>query len=285
MGGHLNGGPRPASRAARRRRSIADQAHNDARATRSASVGDAGVAAYEAALPDDGGGRRGRRSRTDIERFGAAFFTWNGGYNYTDNPAVTCSARSDGDWADYADQSGEMPVTRQVPAGRGRAALPAGRPALGVDRDFEAFVARYDLGEAGPRATPAGTYRFVSTAAPRAAASVDAYHVESQRFTCSPGTGITVERRARRADRTVSFVSVGPRHTVRRDRRRGAGDCARSARSTTPTPTSRPVRFIHERAHGVPRPGRARRPRQDRVVLLHLQLPPVGRTRRRRGAR
>ena len=86
--------PDAGRRAARRRRSTADLAHNDARADgarrdrrRERSQ------AYEAALPDDGGHGRGRRrSPRDVERFDAAFFTWNGGSNFTDNPEVAVAA-------------------------------------------------------------------------------------------------------------------------------------------------------------------------------------------------
>ncbi len=73
-------------------KTTADLALNDARATALGTVGKAAVDAYEAALPDEAPVEVVSQP-ADTERFGAAFFTWNGGSNFTDNPVVTVRAR------------------------------------------------------------------------------------------------------------------------------------------------------------------------------------------------
>ena len=85
---------RPTSRRPTRRaaaiiaKEIADQAIEEAQASRpSPRRRGAGVAAYDATLPDDGAGDAPiTRQPQDIERFDAATFEWVGGNNYTDNP-------------------------------------------------------------------------------------------------------------------------------------------------------------------------------------------------------
>ena len=66
----------------------ADLQVNEARARALGEVGTTATNAYEAILPDDGGLAEGTSQPRDTKRFGAAFFTWNGGSNYTDNPRV-----------------------------------------------------------------------------------------------------------------------------------------------------------------------------------------------------
>ena len=150
MGGHLNGGPDlPAETG--QEKVAADVALNDQRADKLGQIGDTSVKAYEASLPDDGGHRTGARAAARRERFAAAFFKWNGGSNFTDNPRVEVQRlerrRVD---ADYAGQSGEIPVTRRVPAGRGRAELPRGRPRVALDRPLRGLrrQLRHDRGRA-----------------------------------------------------------------------------------------------------------------------------------------
>jgi hypothetical protein len=96
----------------------ADLAVNDQRARALGEVGGALLDAYEADLPDDGGAAAvlPDGQPKDIERFDAAFFSWNGGSNFTDNPAVTVQRQTEDGWEDYADQSGEIPVTLDFPA-------------------------------------------------------------------------------------------------------------------------------------------------------------------------
>ena len=170
----------------------ADQAVNDARATALGEVGTRAIEQYEAALPDDGGGEGPVEQPEDIERFDTAFFTWNGGSNYTDSPEVKVQRNVDGEWVEYADQSGEIPITVQYPSG------PESIPFyLQGDQEwhwtahFEAFVAPFDVGTE-TRETPAGEYRFVVDGERREDAAEGAYRVVSDTFEVKPWDGITV---------------------------------------------------------------------------------------------
>jgi hypothetical protein len=163
LGRALNGGPdvppEPLDAKA-----LADTANNDARAAALGSVGGAGAAAYESALPSDGGAAEVVSQPPDVERFGAARFTWNGGDNYVDQPVVAVQRRVGGEWKPYADQSGEVPVTLKFPAKEDAPAFLSGDQRWEWTATFEAFVARFDLEKLGggaERATPAGAYRFV----------------------------------------------------------------------------------------------------------------------------
>ncbi len=69
-------------------KTAADLAVNDARAEALGTAGQAAIDAYEAALPDEAPVAPVSQP-ADVERFGAALFTWNGGSNFTDNPVVT----------------------------------------------------------------------------------------------------------------------------------------------------------------------------------------------------
>jgi hypothetical protein len=72
----------------------ADMAHNDARAQALGEGGNAAIQAYEAKLPPAKGKAEAIEQPKDIERFGAALFTFNGGSNYDDNPEVVVQRRS-----------------------------------------------------------------------------------------------------------------------------------------------------------------------------------------------
>ena len=63
-------------------------------------------------------------------------------------------------WEDYADGSGELPVTLKFPQGADVPSYLSGGQRWEWTAHFEAFASRFDLGDR-PRATPAGTYRFV----------------------------------------------------------------------------------------------------------------------------
>ena len=94
----------------------ADQAAEDAKVRAVGEASAQGVKAYALTLPDDGGADQALVQPKDIERFDAATFTWDGGNNYTDNPAVTVDREvAPGKWQTFADQSGEIPVTLQYP--------------------------------------------------------------------------------------------------------------------------------------------------------------------------
>src|SRR5207302_4674571 len=65
---------------------VADQHYQDLRAQGLGQAGQGGVTVYDRTLPDDGGVAEATAQPKDVERFGAALFSWNGGSNYADNP-------------------------------------------------------------------------------------------------------------------------------------------------------------------------------------------------------
>src|SRR4051812_48210139 len=72
---------------------------------------------WSAQLPADAGVPRALTQPKNITRFDAAQFRWVGGDNWTDNPTVKVQQQdADGNWHDYADQSGEIQVTLDNPA-------------------------------------------------------------------------------------------------------------------------------------------------------------------------
>ncbi|MEA2467101.1 MAG: hypothetical protein QOJ57_1227, partial [Thermoleophilaceae bacterium] len=189
----------------------ADLAHNDARAEMLGRVGAESVTAYEATLPDDGGDAEVVSQPPDVERFGAALFSWNGGSNFTDNPMVRVERRVGDVWEAYADQSGELPTTLAFPAGEDQASYRQGDARWKWTAHFEAFVSPFDTGER-PLATPPGEYRFVVDGQRRHGGQVVPYHLESNIFRVRPWSGITVEDLRVDDGGRVSF-RVGPRHT------------------------------------------------------------------------
>ena len=186
-----------------------DQAHNDARAKALGETGGAATAAYEAALPDDGGDAKAVKQPAAVERFDGTFFTWNGGSNFTDNPRVKLQRKVGDGWTDYARQDGELPVTIDYPEGPDTPSYETGSFEWHWTAHFEAFAGRFETVE-GNRATPAGTYRFVVDGRRRKGRAVQPYRVESAPFEVQPWDGITVEDLKVDGDGRVSF-KVGPR--------------------------------------------------------------------------
>ena len=206
----------------------ADLAANDVKAAKLGTDARAAVTAYEATpttLPDDGGtpGAAPGGQPKDVERFDAAHFTWVGGSNYISNPEVRVERqRSDGDWAPFADGSGEVPFRVEYPTPEERPEYLAGQFEWRWTASFEAFVSgvfdrdaegedpTFDPGER-PLATPAGTYRFVVEGKRRESRTTKDYRVASAPFAVRPWSGITAEEMAVADDGTVSF-RVGPRN-------------------------------------------------------------------------
>ncbi len=188
-----------------------DTAVNDARAAALGEAGADAIAAYEAALPDDRAPAK-LIEPGDVERFGAAFFTWNGGSNFTDNPVVRVERKlPSGGWQPYADQSGELPVTLEFPEGEDVPSYLSGDQEWRWTAHFEAFVSRFDTGER-PIATTAGTYRFVVDGMARRGGAPRPYHLASREFQVRTWSGITVEDFRRDEGGGMSF-RVGPRST------------------------------------------------------------------------
>jgi hypothetical protein len=199
----------------------ADTAINDARAAALGAVGGRAIAAYKAALPNDGGEAQIVAEPADVERFGATFVTWNGGSNFTDNPFVRVERRVGAGWLPYADQSGAIPVTLRFPAGPDVASYLHGGQRWHWTATFEAFAAGFRTQE-GRRATPAGTYRFAIDGRRRRGGRVVRYHLRSDPFEVMPWSGITVERLRVLEDGRIAF-EVGPRRSLEVKDGGGAG--------------------------------------------------------------
>jgi hypothetical protein len=230
-----------------------DQQLNDQRARALGEVGTGLVEQYEERLPDDGGEAEPVAQPEDVERFETAFFTWNGGSNYTDNPRVAVERKVGGEWEPYADQSGEIPVTLEFPEGpESVPAYLAGGQEWHWTAHFESFVAPFDVGS--ERATPAGTYRFVVDGERRQGGQPVPYRVESEDFEVRPWTGITASDLRVEPDGRVSF-EVGPRsaYTVGGDQSdvdvQGSGPVLTAEIGPIDYPDSyeSPARFIRER--------------------------------------
>ena len=190
----------------------ADLAVNDARAQALGGAGGAAIAAYESRLPNDGGPADVVKQPTDIvERFDGTFFSWIGGSNYTDDPRVRVQRDEGKRWQNFADQSGQVPVTIRFPELGEAPSFENGSFKWRWTAHFEAYAARFETAEGG-RATPAGRYRFVVRGTRRSGGQRVPYQLESRPFHVEPWGGISVEDLRLDGDRRVSF-RVGPRHT------------------------------------------------------------------------
>ncbi|MDQ3936528.1 MAG: hypothetical protein M3340_18050, partial [Actinomycetota bacterium] len=194
----------------------ADLGHNDQRATVIGEFSGNGMAQYEASLPNDLPASAVRHP-DDAERFGPAFFTWVGGSNFTDNPVVRVQRFDDGKWTDYADQSGELPlVTLKFPPAEDVPAYRVRGSRFEWTAHFEAFVSWFDLRDR-PRATPAGSYRFVVEGHRQEGGRPKPYELTSREFQVKAWPGIAIE------DFGVDGFRVGPRRTIGNIPRSGGG--------------------------------------------------------------
>jgi hypothetical protein len=188
----------------------ADLQNNENRATTIGNFATGGMAAYERSLPDDLKAEAVRQP-DDVERFGASAFTWVGGSNYSDNPQVKVQRFTDGAWTDWADQSGELPITLKFPPTEDRPSYRIQGSRFEWTAHFEAFVSRYDLMDR-PISTPAGSYRFVVAGKRQQGGGPVDYKLVSREFQVKPWTGITVESLGTEGGQT-SF-KVGPRRSL-----------------------------------------------------------------------
>jgi hypothetical protein len=191
---------------------VADLAHNDARAHALGTLGATALAAYEAGLPDDGGEARVTRQPSDVRRFDAAFLRWNGGDNFTDNPNVRVQRSTGRGWTDFAGQAGEVVTTVRYPGADAAPAYLSGGHEWIWTATFEAFVARFPLGDR-PQATPTGTYRFVVEGERRRGGRRIPYRLVSDTFQVRVWNGVTAENLRAEPNGNVSF-RVGPRRVL-----------------------------------------------------------------------
>ena len=213
LAAQLHGGPAPPLEPLEAEKVPADLALNDARASAIGALAQSSVRAYETALPDDGGGVVAVAEPRDVRRFGAAFFSWTGGSNFTDNPVVVVERRKrDGGWRSYAGQAGEVVVTLDFPQGGDVTSYLSGGHRWTWTAHWEAFTAREPLLDRA-RSTPLGTYRFVVRGRRRSGGRAVPYAITSSPFTVSRWDGVTVERAFFGRDGRLR-VAVGPRRLV-----------------------------------------------------------------------
>jgi hypothetical protein len=204
-------GPLPGELPGGEAKTTADLQNNENRAQVIGQFATGGMAAYEASLPNDLKAEPVKQPE-DVERFGSSFFTWVGGSNYTDNPQVKVQRFTGGNWTDWADQSGELPVTLKFPPSEDRPAYRVQGSRFEWTAHYEAFVSRYDLMDR-PVATPPGSYRFVVRGQRQQDGKPARYDLTSKEFVVKAWTGVTIEGFG--ADGGQPSFKVGPRRTVK----------------------------------------------------------------------
>jgi hypothetical protein len=197
------------------------QADEQRQAAAAAALGQLSSFYYDtwaAQIPDNAGPARPlAQPPATVQRFDAVQFRWVGGDNWTDNPTVMVQKRAaDGDWQDYADQSGEIQVTLDNPAAG--SSDPVGLTGLLTEQASNRaglqewhWRASFEVFDAYPRADvaggqiPDGTYRFVVNGNIHTGGAAAPYKVASDPFTVTPWTGITAHD-LRRDGTSASFV-------------------------------------------------------------------------------
>ncbi|HET6816108.1 MAG TPA: hypothetical protein VFH66_02645 [Mycobacteriales bacterium] len=173
---------------------------------------------WNAQIPDNAGPARPlQQPPATVQRFDAVQFRWVGGDNWTDNPTVKVQQQdANGNWVDYADQSGEIQVVLDNPATSsgdfGLSGLAGEQLNNRAGRQEWHWRASFEVFDSYPRAdvpggqVPNGTYRFVVDGHIHQAGAATPYELASDPFTVTPWTGITAGD-LRRDDAThVSFV-------------------------------------------------------------------------------
>ncbi|MDQ3936483.1 MAG: hypothetical protein M3340_17825, partial [Actinomycetota bacterium] len=224
-----------------------DLAFNDQRATVIGQFAENGLAQYEASLPDDKPAAVTSDGQPkDLERFGAAFFKWVGGSNFTDQPRVRVQRFDDGQWRDYADQTGEVQVSLKFPPAEEVPAYQVQGSTFVWTAHFEAFASRYDLMDR-PLATPAGSYRFVVEGHRQEGGGPKPYKLTSREFLVKAWPGVTIE------DFGVGGFRVGPRTKITGIPRAGGGAPLEATLGPIDYPDtySSPIKFIKKNRHFV----------------------------------
>lgn len=184
----------------------ADEQRQQAEATAIGQMSSAYYTAWSAQIPDSAPVKV-LAQPWNLQRFDATQFRWVGGDNWTDNPTVTVQRLVNGQWTPYADQSGEVQVFLDKPADM-LSSMPSyrqGTQEWDWRASFEAFDS-YPRADVPGGQVPTGTYRFVVDGDAHTGGAVQNYHLESQPFTVSPWTGITVRDLTRDNANQVSFV-------------------------------------------------------------------------------
>ena len=113
MGAQLKGGEGPSDSEHAPVEDPVDELLQTAKVLAVGQGGSAALAAYEEAIPDDGGEPGAVVSEPqDLRRYDAATFCWQGGSNWTDDPQVVVQRQqADGSWTTVATQEGGEIVT------------------------------------------------------------------------------------------------------------------------------------------------------------------------------
>lgn len=181
----------------------ADEQRQEASAKVIGSISGRAYDEWRSSLPADVGPVAAVTQPKDLQRFGAATFTWRGGSNAVDNPMVRVERQVDGDWEPFADMSGEVQTQVAFPKGvQGVADTYRGRQEWLWTAGFEAF----DAFPARIGSTPTGTYRFVVDGVARTTGKDAAYALTSQPFAVTPWTGVQVTDGRVDGAGDVSFV-------------------------------------------------------------------------------
>jgi hypothetical protein len=162
--------------------------------TLSRTVGAASAVAYDtwqAGMPNDAGAPEPLQQPLDISRFAMAQFVWRGGSTAVDNPRVIVQQEIATDqWADYADQSGEVVTRVEFPDGvTGVLQTYVGQQEWIWTAGFEAYSAH----PARLGSTPPGRYRFCVEGRTRQSFATQDYAFCSAPFAVSVWDGIGIE--------------------------------------------------------------------------------------------
>lgn len=184
MAAELRGGPAPDDALQAPVTNALDEALQSGKTLAAGKGGTAGLAAYEAAIPDDGG-TPGKvlAQPEDLQRYGEATLTWEGGSNWTDSPRVRVERRGgDGSWRTVATQAGgDVVLTLEYESPLSTAPLDW----LTGNKRYE-WTARFEVFDE----TAPGAYRFVVDGRHRSGRQAKPYRVVSEPFEVRVWEGI-----------------------------------------------------------------------------------------------
>ena len=165
----------------------------------------------EAALPDDPGVAEAITQPASITRFAAATFTWRGGSNAVDNPAVrverlVTEGKAKGTWQPFAGQQGEVQTFFEFGTAEEMVDSVVGAHATGRESVWTANFEAFDAFPARLPSVPDGQYRFVVDGRRRQGGATVPYRVTSAAFAVTPWTGIEPHDVRIEPDGSTSFA-------------------------------------------------------------------------------
>ncbi len=188
----------------------ADEARQEAMARLTGQITAAAYDAWHAVLPNDIGPAAPLAQPASIGRFQAATFVWRGGSTAIDNPVVwveklctaddlldldhpllmiSCQAAGAGQWAKFADQTGEVQTKISYPEG-----IPGVLETYASQFEWK-WTANFEAYSAFPArlgSTPAGDYRFRVRGQIRQQSETRRYGFASNSFHVSPYDGLAI---------------------------------------------------------------------------------------------